>query len=230
MPGHAALRAVTTPTPLRKQVVERLREAIIEGHLKPGERLRERELCELLGVSRTSLREGLVELEAEGLINNVPNRGPVVAMVSIKAAEEIYQLRAVLEGLAARLFAKHATDAQLQELAQATAGLAEIYRNFSASPFLKAKSRFYDILLTGANNQLVAQVLRGINARVSQLRITSLSDPSRLEVSIKEIYRILDAVSARDEEAAWRASTEHVANAAEAALAILRKQQKHDMS
>src|SRR3990170_1902174 len=105
MPGHAALRAVTTPTPLRKQVVERLREAIIEGHLKPGERLRERELCELLGVSRTSLREGLVELEAEGLINNVPNRGPVVAMVSIKAAEEIYQLRAVLEGLAARLFA-----------------------------------------------------------------------------------------------------------------------------
>ena len=225
MSSSAPLRAIDAPTPLRKQVVERLREAIMEGHLKPGERLRERELCEMLGVSRTSLREGLVELESEGLIQNVPNKGPVVTPISVKLAEDIYQIRGVLEALGAKLFARNATDAQVAELDHATGELARVYAEFEAAPFLKAKSRFYEVLMEGAGNQLAAQVLRGIHARVSQLRVTSLSDPSRTSVSIAEIRRIVDAIKARDEEAAWRASAEHVANAAEAALKVLRAQQ-----
>jgi len=230
MAEHAALRAITANVPLRKQVVERLREAIIEGHLKPGERLRERELCESLAVSRTSLREGLVELESEGLIHNVPNRGPVVASISLKLAEEIYQLRAVLEGLAARMFVRHGSDAQLAELEQATVALEAVYRDFAPAPFLEAKTRFYDILLKGANNDLAAQVLRGIHARVSQLRVTSLSDPSRSQISIGEIHRIVDAIRARDEEGAWRACHEHVMRASDAALGVLRKQQAVDLT
>ena len=225
MNEHATLRAIEAPAPLRKQIVERLREAIIEGHLKAGERLRERELCEMLGVSRTSVREALVELESEGLIHNVPNKGPVVTPISLAVAEDIYQLRGVLEGLAARLFARHATEEQLAELESATAELDRVYRNFAPGPFLKAKSRFYEILMEGGGNELAAHVLRGINARVSQLRVTSLSDPSRTSASIDEIHRILAALKSRDEEEAWRASTEHVANAAEAALNVLRKEQ-----
>lgn len=228
MPDYAALRAITAPAPLRKQVVERLREAIIQGHLKPGERLRERELCEMLGVSRTSLREGFVELESEGLISNVPNRGPIVALISIKLAEEIYQLRAVLEGLAARLFVRNATAAQLAELERATQELEAVYKDIARGPFLQAKTRFYDILLTGASNDLAAQVLRGIHARVSQLRLTSLADPSRVQVSLGEIHAILSALRARDEDAAWQACYQHVMNASEAALAVLRRQQAPD--
>ena len=225
MTGPATLRAIEAPTPLRKQVVERLREAIMQGHLKPGERLRERELCEMLGVSRTSLREGLVELDSEGLIQNVPNKGPVVTPISVKLAEDIYQLRGVLEALGARLFARNATREQIAGLEAATAELEKVYSNFEPAPFLKAKSRFYEVLMEGAGNQLAAQVLRGIHARVSQLRVTSLSDPSRTSVSIAEIRRIVDAIKARDEESAWRASAQHVANAAEAALKVLRSQQ-----
>ena len=215
------LRAVTAPASLRKRVVESLREAIIAGHFLPGARLVERELCELLGVSRTSIREALVELESEGLIQNIPNRGPVVARISPKMAEDVYQLRASLEGLAAQLFARRATDEQVAALVQATTALEEVYRNFASGPFLAAKNHFYDVLLGGAGNELAAQVLRGVHARVSQLRVTSLSDPSRSEKSIREIWRIVEAIRARDEKAALAASIEHVENAAHAALAVL---------
>ncbi|HEX2829267.1 MAG TPA: GntR family transcriptional regulator [Burkholderiales bacterium] len=230
MSSTAPLRAIEAPAPLRKQVVGRLREAIMQGHLKPGERLRERELCEMLGVSRTSLREGLVELESEGLIQNVPNKAPVVTPISIRLAEEIYQLRGVLEALGARLFARQASAGQIEELRAATDEIERVYASFEASAFLKAKARFYEVLMEGAGNQLAAQVLRGIHARVSQLRVTSLSNPSRTALSIAEIRRIVDAVAARDEEGAWRASTEHVASAAEAALEVLRKQQAPEAS
>jgi DNA-binding GntR family transcriptional regulator len=215
------LRAVTVPASLRKQVVENLREAIIERRLSPGERLVERELCELLGVSRTSIREALVELEAEGLIHNIPNRGPVVARISPKLAEEVYQLRAALEGLAAQLFARRATDAQIAELERATEALEAVYRDFTSGPFLAAKNRFYNVMLEGAGNELAAHVLRSMHVRVSQLRITSLSERSRSAKSIKEIWRIVRAIKARDEKAALEASVDHVNNAAKAALAVL---------
>jgi DNA-binding GntR family transcriptional regulator len=218
----SALRAVTAPAPLRKQVVESLREAIVQGLFKPGERLRERELCERLGVSRTSLREGLVELESEGLIENVPNRGPTVALISLKLAHEVYELRAVIEALAARMFARRASDEQLARLEHAVADLQVVYDDFAAGPFLKAKSRFYDILLEGADNHLAAHTLRGIHARVSQLRVLSLSEPSRLRVSMAEILRIFESLKARDEDAAWQASYDHVVNAETAALASLK--------
>lgn len=219
-----ALRAVTAPVPLRKQVVESLRDAIVSGQFKPGQRLHERELCEMLGVSRTSLREGLVELESEGLIENLPNRGPVIPALTVQLAEEVYQIRAVLEALAAKLFARQASKEQFVKLEQAMSELELTYRSFSPVPFLKAKGRFYDVLLEGAGNRIAGQMLRGLQARISQLRVTSLSDPARHEVSLREIQRIVAALRTRDEDAAWQASMEHVTNAAQAALQVLRRE------
>ena len=92
--------------PLRQQVVEALRLAIIDGRLAPGARLIERELTEMLRVSRTVIREALRQLESEGLIAIVPNKGPVVRALTLAEAKDLYQIRAVLEGLAAR-FADH---------------------------------------------------------------------------------------------------------------------------
>lgn len=221
MSEYGNLRAIEIPVPLRKQVVVRLREAITEGHLKPGERLKERQLCDLLGVSRTALREGLVELESEGLIENVPNRGPVVASISPAVAEEIYQLRGALEGLAAMIFAQRATVEQISDLDNAATALKRVYDNFSPGEFLKVKGRFYDILLEGAGNKLAAQVLRGIHARASQLRVLSVSQPGRAKTSMDEIRHIVDAIKERNGEAAWKASIDHNRKAAAAALSIL---------
>lgn len=215
-----SMRVQTLPG-LREQVAERLRLAIATGRFQPGARLIERELCEMMGVSRTSLREALRELQADGLITLQPNKGLSVSVVTEATARSIYQVRAVLEGLAAREFAKNASPAQMAALRDSVDRLAEVYENFSAESFIATKTRFYDILLEGAGNEVAADMLRRIHTRVSQLRVVSLSSAARAKQSIRELREFLDALEARDEESAWRICVAHVEAAAAAALASL---------
>ena len=98
---QSTLRIEDIPT-VRSMVTQKLREAIMSGTLKPGQRLVERELCEMTGVSRPSIREALRLLEADGLVNTVPHRGPVVSTISLEEAKQLYTARAVLEGFAGR--------------------------------------------------------------------------------------------------------------------------------
>jgi DNA-binding GntR family transcriptional regulator len=216
-----SMRVQTLPG-LREQVAERLRLAIAAGRFAPGARLIERELCEMMGVSRTSLREALRELQADGLITLQPNKGLSVSVVTAATARSIYQVRAVLEGLAAREFAKNATPAQMAALRESVERLAEVYENFSAESFIATKTRFYDILLDGAGNEVAADMLRRIHTRVSQLRVVSLSSAARAKQSIRELREFLDALEARDEDGAWRICVAHVEAAAAAALSSLR--------
>jgi GntR family transcriptional regulator, trigonelline degradation regulator len=206
---------------LREQVVERMRMAIATGRFPAGSRLIERELCEMMGVSRTSLREALRELQADGLITLQPNRGLSVSVIDAKTAKGIYQVRAVLEGLAARLFARNATAAEMVELRRSVDKLAEVYSNFSADAFIVAKSEFYGILLRGSGNKTATEMLTRIHTRVSQLRVVSLSSARRAEQSIRELREFLVALEARDEDEAWRLCVAHVENAARAALGAL---------
>ena len=217
---RASLRVVS-PVTVRQQVVDQLREAIALGRFKLGERLIERELCELTRTSRTSMREALRQLESEGLVTNVPHRGPIVTPVSAKTAKEIYDLRIVMEGLAARLFASNATSEQQRELAQSVDCLEKVYIDFNALRFLETKAKFYEILLAGAGNEILAANLRNLHIRVSQLRAVSLTRPGRGRESILEIRTMLAALQARDAEAAWNACTFHVERAAEVALSVL---------
>lgn len=211
------LRVETLPG-LREQVAERLRMAIVTGRFRPGERLIERELCDMMGVSRTSLREALRELQADGLITLKPNKGMSVAVLTEETARSIYEVRQMLEGLAARLFARRATAEQMQALRASVEDLAVVYDNFSVERFIAAKAHFYDVLLEGAGNQVAADLLRRIHTRASQLRVMSLSSAERAQKSIRELRAFCDALEARDEELAWRLCLEHVENAADAAL------------
>ncbi len=212
-----SMRVQTLPG-LREQVAERLRLAIATGKFAPGARLIERELCEMMGVSRTSLREALRELQADGLISLQPNKGLSVSVVTLETARSIYQVRATLEGLAARLFARRATDSQMAQLRESIDRLAEVYDNFSAERFITAKTHFYDILLEGAGNEIAAEMLRRIHTRVSQLRVVSLSSAERAQKSIRELRDFMDALEARDEDLAWQVCTAHVEAAGAAAL------------
>ena len=218
--NRTSLRLVT-PLTVRQQVTDQLREAIALGRFRLGERLIERELCDLTGTSRTSVREALRQLESEGLVLNVPHRGPIVAPLNSKTAKEIYDLRIVMEGLAARLFAENATDAQQRELSDTADRLEEVYINFNAMSFLATKTEFYEILLAGAGNGILASNLRNLHIRVSQLRAVSLTKPGRGRESITEIRAMLAALQARDPQAAWTTCTYHVQRASEVALAIL---------
>jgi DNA-binding GntR family transcriptional regulator len=219
-----SLRVISGPN-LREQVAAKLREAITQGQFRPGARLIERELCDMLGVSRTSLREALRELEAEGLVTNIPNRGPIVAKISIAMAESIFQVRAVLEALAARLFTQRATSDQIKALAKAVDGIGEAYKSPEYSSLVVAKKEFYRVLFEGAQNEVVAMTLTTIRLRISQLRGTSLLEPDRAKASMEEYWELVSAIKARDEEAAHNISLRHVNNAARSALAILSRDQ-----
>ena len=221
MPAKS-LRVTRQAAPIRTQTADNLRAAIMEGRFKPGERLHEKELCRLTGVSRTSVREALRQLEAENLVVSLPHRGPVVAEVTYKEAQEIYQVREQLEGLAARLFTENADEVQLMTLDLEMARLAKALQAGDLAECLRAKKRFYEVLLQGCGNQTVYEILRSLLARINFLRSTSLATPHRLQNSVAEIKRMVAAIQRRDPDAAQEACIEHVRNAAASALPALR--------
>lgn len=200
-----------TPAPVRAQVLENLRQAIVERQLEPGHRLIERELVELTGVSRTSIREALRELAAEGLVTTVPNKGMVVARVGAEEARQLYEVRSALEALAGRLFVRNASPAQRKALVKALERIERL--TVKGAPLLSAKDQFYDILFEGGGNEALRSVVAGLHARVSVLRSLSLSVPGRPDQSVAEIRAIVAAILANDEEAAALACSRHVEEA-----------------
>jgi len=158
------LRIEAAATPVRSQVVEKLRRAIIEQRFTSGARLRERELCELTGVSRTSIREALCHLEAEKIIELIPNRGPIVARITRDGAREVYEVRGALEGLAGRLFATRATDAQIDDLRAVADEMVDAVASDELGLLVSLKDRFYDALFAGAGNSEVERMIGTLRA------------------------------------------------------------------
>lgn len=210
--------------PVRRQVEHRLRDAIHSGVLKPGEKLIERDLCSRLGVSRTSLREALRQLEAEGLINLVPYRGPEVAYLSLKEAQDIYQVRELLEGFAGQQFAKLANDAEREALETCFDETREAIRAKEYDRLIELKESFYRTLLNGARNDVARETLSRLNGRVRRLRTISLSASDRPLSTLAELEVVMAAIRNRNPEAARIACAHHVRQAAQAALALLREQ------
>jgi GntR family transcriptional regulator, trigonelline degradation regulator len=222
VPQANALRVERNPALIRSRVLENLRQAILDRQLVPGQRLIERELVELTGVSRTSVREALRELAAEGLITAIPNKGMVVASVSAEEARQLYQVRSALEALAGRLFVEHANTAQRKALVRALKRVEQ--QAAKGAPILAAKDEFYAALFEGGGNEALRSVVGGLHARVSMLRSLSTSVPGRVEHSVKELHAIVDAVLADDAEAAAAACARHVEEAGRAGLLALSEQ------
>lgn len=209
------------PETLRHQVENVLRQAIMSGRFAPGARLIERELCETLGVSRTSVREALRRLEAEKLVRSVPHKGPVVAIMSKQEAAELYAIRGLLEGFAAGEFARIATDAAITQFGEKAKALRVQALANDQAGVLKAKTELYDVLLDNCGNGLVKEILTSLYSRVNLLRATSLMHPDRLPTSLREIDKLLKALKARDAQGAETAARLHVANAEKAAMRML---------
>jgi DNA-binding GntR family transcriptional regulator len=215
-------RVSAVAAPVRSQVVEMLRAAITGGQFRPGQRLIEKDLCDLMGVSRPSVREALRQVESEGLIVTVPNRGPIVSQLSPRDVASIYEIRGALEALAAQLFAASASDEQIAELDAAVTRLDAAYKTGDVEIIVVAKQKFYDVLLEGSGNGILPTLFRTMNARITHLRRVSLSSPKRSAVSIREIRAVLRAIKQRDPEAAFKASLHHVKEASKVALASLK--------
>lgn len=216
------LRVERAPALIRSQVTDNLRQAIIDRRLAPGQRLIERELVEQTGVSRTSIREALRELTAEGLVTAIPNKGTVVTSVSADEARQLYQVRSALEALAGRLFVENAGTVHRKALARALDKIERL--KDKGQPILAAKDAFYDVLFSGGGNDALRQVAAGLHARVSVLRSLSMTVPGRLDHSVEELRAIVRAVDDNDAEAAAEACARHVEQAGLAGLRALAEQ------
>lgn len=212
---------------IREQVSDALRNAIADMNLRPGDRLVETKLARVAGVSRPTVREVLQELAAEGLVRSMPGTGWVVASITKRQAAEIYAVREMLEGLAGRCFAENASDEQISALrATLTEIKASAMAHADTLSVLRAKDRFYDVLLEGAGNQTVEALICRLRAQISLLRATTLANPKRLRETIFEVERIVKSAEARDAEATAAACAEHVRTAAKLALQTVSRQEE----
>jgi DNA-binding GntR family transcriptional regulator len=219
-PRRVALQRVAAP--LREQVLELLRNDIVEQRLRPGHRLIERELIEQIGVSRTTIREVLRQLAAEGLVSTIPQKGAIVAALSREEAEDLYEVRAALEALAARRFAQRASAEQVTALRRSFTAFERLANGGAEIPeLLRAKNAFYDVLLEGSRNAPIHALLGGLRARVAMLRTTSLTQEGRPAQALDEIRELVEAIEASDPERAAEAAVHHVQQAAKTGLGAL---------
>lgn len=207
--------------PVRQQVADVLRQAIVNLVLKPGDRLIERELCEQTGVSRTSLREGLRELESEGLVKNVPYKGLIVATVNIDEARNIYDVRSQLEGLLGSATALKRSKQDVANLRKNFTSISKATRAKRFNDLIKLKAEFYIILMRITGNPILSDILTNLHGRVAQFRATVMIRPERADISLVEMEEIIDAIEAQDTKAAERACIAHVRNAGNLVIELL---------
>jgi DNA-binding GntR family transcriptional regulator len=207
-----------SPAPLRDKIISALRGAVETGELAPGVRLVERDLCERLGVSRTSLREALRELVAEGVLTPGERRGLVVTEITLAEAQAAYSLRSVIQALIAEQFVERASEAARAELSKITKTLVAEYRRGDIVRILEAKRAFYAQLCAGAENMLAFNLIERLCLRVGSVRTRATGRTERNAMSIKEIERISAAIEQRDQAAAKQAMLDHMDSVATWAL------------
>jgi DNA-binding GntR family transcriptional regulator len=205
--------------PLRRdQAFERLRDAIITGHFAPGARLIERELCEAMGVSRTSIREVLRRLEAEQLIEVEPRKGPIVARLTRKQVEEIYEVRAMLEAALVRRFTVEASAENIATLKRIYETLSQVRDQGDVVAIVNTTRQFIEYMMDVVDHELIGDMLQKLNARISVARVLAISMPGRLQQSARELEIVMGAIERRDPESAAQSLMTYVRNAGEAAL------------
>lgn len=207
------LRVERPTTTLKELALDKLRDAILSFHFQPGERLVERRMADLLGVSRTVVREVLRHLEAEGLVETLAYQGPVVARLDVATVDQIYELREVIEVLATRACAERAADKDIERLEQCLAAIESAFEDRDMVHVLEETTHFYEVIFTCADKTVAWNVFRNLNARINQLRAMTLSSTGRSKAGPRELREILDAIKRRDAAAAEQACRRHVRQA-----------------
>ncbi|ABB16185.1 MULTISPECIES: GntR family transcriptional regulator [Carboxydothermus] len=199
--------------PLRELVFETLREAIINGVLKPGERLMEVQLAEELGVSRTPVREAIRKLELEGFVVMIPRKGAYVAGISLKDVADVFEVRAALESLAAGLAAERITDEEIEELERVLVQQQSLAESDRLEDIIRADTDFHEVLYRASRNERLIQIVSHLREQIQRFRTASLSQPGRLRLALEEHKEIVEAIAERNVEKAQALAREHIENA-----------------
>lgn len=199
--------------PLRELVFEALRDAIIKGILKPGERLMEVQLAEELGVSRTPVREAIRKLELEDLVVMIPHKGAYVSSISLKDIADVFEIRSALEALAAGLAAERITPEELEELERILVKKAEIIEAHDLDRLVEIDTRFHECLYQASRNTKLVQIINNLSEQIHRFRSTSLASPGRMKEALEEHRKIVEAISERNISLAQALAQEHIENA-----------------
>jgi DNA-binding GntR family transcriptional regulator len=191
-------------------VTERLRMAIITGRFAPGSQLRERELCELTGVSRNSVREALRRLEAEGLVVAAPNRGLVVSSFSPDEVTHIYELRRLLENYAAKEFARLRMPEDVETLRNAVAKLDAVQKGGTPLEMLEVGSEIHTAIAAGSRNPYVVESLRMLFNRIALVRFIGLQHEGRNAKTFDELRALSHAIISGDGSLSERLCDDHL--------------------
>ncbi|MDE7211327.1 MAG: GntR family transcriptional regulator [Lachnospiraceae bacterium] len=201
---------VTDKYSLRGRVFHRLREDILSGKYEKDEELREITIASELGVSRTPVREALRQLELEGLVRIIPNKGAYVTGISAGDIHDIYHIRSYLEGLCARWACEHITQEQLEQLEEIVY-LCEFHaKKKHLEQIVELDNRFHEIIYEACNSKMLEHVLRDFHHYVERVRRISLAGENRVENSNKEHMAILEALKQRDGALAEKLAHEHM--------------------
>lgn len=188
--------------PVRDQVVTILKHALLSGRFEPGQRLTEKSLCEWTGASRPALREGLRQLEAEGLIVIAPNRGPSVASLDQETARQVYDVRTELEAYLARLAAQSAGPAEVAQMRAALIRLSDTAESGDILGIVAAKITWNEVLFSLSRNTELNDVIRQLNTRLRLIWPRMEMDQDNARSVVADVTAITDAIANRDQDAA----------------------------
>ncbi len=187
---------------LREKILETIREAILKGTLKAGEKVAEPELAERFGISRTPIREAFRQLESEGYLTVIPRKGAVVTSLSERDVEEFYAIKSILEGYAARMAAENLSDKDIEKLESINERLQQLADDEDVKNFFKVHNEFHDLFIRAAGNEKLRELIGQMMMRFNRLRMASLSLPGRMKISVDEHKKIIEAFKAHNGEKA----------------------------
>jgi DNA-binding GntR family transcriptional regulator len=207
---------LVTPLARRRLVddaTQALRDAILAGRFPAGARLRQTDLADQLGISRTPIREALGRLQYEGLVRLQPGGGVSVAALDLAEAVALYDVREVLDGLAARLAARRAGKPELAKLERALGAMRQCLERGDANQWFSAHVTFHDAIFQASGNARLLALATVVRQSIQHFHPLLLKTDRRLEAAYAEHREIFEAISARDEEGAEKVARQHIESA-----------------
>ena len=211
--------------PLRDVVFNTLREAILKGELKPGERLMELQLAAKLGVSRTPIREAIRMLEQEGLAVTIPRKGAEVAKMTEKDMEDVLQIREALDELAAKIACEQISEEQLEELVATMHEFEESTKTDNVKKIAEADVKFHDIIYQSIGNPKLVNMLNNLREQMYRYRVEYLKDENNYPTLMKEHKDIVEGLVRKNKMQVTATMHQHVKNQAVAVKAMIQEQE-----
>lgn len=217
-----SLKIENPPVTLRELCLEKVRNAIITGYFPSGKRLVERSLCEELGVSRSVVREVIRYLEAEGLVEILPNKGPIVSLLNWEIASQVYEIRLLLEQSAVADCTQKIDQQTSDKLKSLLNELEQAFQADDINLIIAISTQLYETIFTTAGHHIAWEVVQRLNGRISRLRAMTMKSTKREISGYQRIKNMCEAIYLhRDAEKAKQAVAQHIAEAATIAKNIL---------